>query len=116
VGVGIVGKRPGAEFVTPLGLHSRWVEWGGRVGRLEPEEEGRAMFVVWGHNYELTPLGDVPLDCPKCKRSPMQLNTAKKKFTLYWLPLWTMEETHALKCKHCNDDSIYRSRRTWRRT
>jgi hypothetical protein len=71
------------------------------------EKKEKTMVVIWGHDYDLTPVGKVPMSCPTCNKSPMQLNAAKKNFTLYWMPVWTMEECHVLKCLHCNDDQLY---------
>lgn len=65
------------------------------------------MILIWGHKYDVTPLGTVPLNCPKCGKSPITFNHAVKKFTAYWIPLWTSEELFALKCPTCNDDSLY---------
>ena len=64
-------------------------------------------MIVWGHSYDLTPLGKVPLDCPKCGKAPMVLNLANKRFTLYWIPTFSMSECHALTCPHCADETLY---------
>jgi hypothetical protein len=64
-------------------------------------------MLVWGHKYQLEPKCEVETDCPQCGRSPMILNHGRKKFTLYWIPTFTMSEGYFLKCPRCNNDTLY---------
>lgn len=68
---------------------------------------GVAMFLVYGHKYDLEPIKSVPISCPECHAGTMQVCRGKKKLTLYWLPTFTLEEGFFFRCPHCKSDSLY---------
>ena len=60
------------------------------------------MVFIWGHKYELEFKGTVKQCCPSCGKSPMEPHWGKKKFTMYWIPTFTLESSYVLKCKPCD--------------
>lgn len=65
------------------------------------------MLLVWGHKYQLEPIGSVDVECPDCHTSPMQLCKGEKKFTVYWMPTFTMSEGYFVRCPRCQNDNLY---------
>jgi hypothetical protein len=62
--------------------------------------------IIYGHKYDLEFRCNVPIPCPDCGRQTMQLVHGKKKFTLYWIPTFTMSEGYFLKCSACKTDLL----------
>jgi hypothetical protein len=64
-------------------------------------------MIVFGHKYQLGFKCTADVQCPSCKKAPMELHRGRKKFTLYWIPTFTMSEGYFLKCPRCNNDTLY---------
>jgi hypothetical protein len=67
--------------------------------------EEMPMIVIHGHKWEMEFKRVVKHPCPACQRPDMELHFGHKKFTLYWIPTFTLESSYLLKCKPC--DSIW---------
>ena len=65
------------------------------------------MLLIWGHKFQLTPLGEVQVPCPQCGKAPMVLNRAVKRFTIYWIPTFSMGRSHCLTCPRCKNRLIH---------
>jgi hypothetical protein len=62
-----------------------------------------ACVLIYGHKYSFEPIGAVAQPCPQCGGSPIELSWARKKMTMYWIPLFTIETSYAIGCAGCNN-------------
>ncbi|MDR1795087.1 MAG: zinc-ribbon domain-containing protein [Erysipelotrichaceae bacterium] len=63
------------------------------------------MFIVWGsktYNDDLGPT-KVKRTCEHCNNEVvMRVMCSRRKFTLFWIPLFTTSTTYFLHCPICN--------------
>lgn len=59
------------------------------------------MVIVFGaeNNFEI--IGNVDAGCPRCGFSPTRLERFKKKGTIYWVPVLSLDTGYALWCPSC---------------
>lgn len=64
------------------------------------------MLIVWGYRSYLRLLGIVTLVCGSCGNPAAQrLQEATRKFTLFWIPLFTYSRRTHLTCTFCGQTS-----------
>lgn len=62
------------------------------------------MFIVWGTKGFEKELGDTIIQdvCPHCSNEVrMQAKQAGRKFTLFWIPLFTISSCYYILCPIC---------------
>ena len=59
------------------------------------------MIILFGtrHKFEEIDLLDEP--CPRCGYEPIEFGYIKEKFTLYFIPIFTVSKKYALHCPKC---------------
>jgi DNA-directed RNA polymerase subunit RPC12/RpoP len=60
-------------------------------------------MIVAGYKYSFERVGTAHVTCPHCGRQTQDVCVAKFKPTLYWVPLFTLSSTMALRCPGCGD-------------
>lgn len=62
------------------------------------------MLIVWGSKgFKKEEESPIYSECPCCnKENRFKLITIGKKFTLYWIPLFTTSKTRYLACPVCS--------------
>src|SRR5206468_1470115 len=59
------------------------------------------MVIVLGTEHTFEIIGTVDARCPRCGFSPTRLERSKKKGTIYWVPVLSLDTGYALWCPSC---------------
>ena len=59
------------------------------------------LFLIWGSKNQVRYVGEVSVICPSCHHVPCDLHVVRRKFTLYYIPLFTTATFWMLSCPHC---------------
>jgi hypothetical protein len=62
------------------------------------------IFFGTRHKFEEISLIDEP--CPRCDYEPVEFGYIKDKFTLYFIPLFTISKKYALHCPKCGGQFV----------
>jgi hypothetical protein len=59
------------------------------------------MVIVLGTEHNFESIGTVDAPCPRCGFAPTSLERSKKKGTIYWVPVLSLDTGYALWCPSC---------------
>jgi Double zinc ribbon len=61
------------------------------------------MLIIYGNKWYFDSKGLVDHPCPQCGKKPCELCWGRNKATAYWIPTFTVNQSHVLKCFSCNE-------------
>lgn len=59
------------------------------------------MIILFGTRHKFEEIALLNEPCPRCHYEPIEFGYIKEKFTLYFIPIFTMSKKYALHCPKC---------------
>lgn len=59
------------------------------------------MIILFGTRHKFEEIAPLDAPCPRCSYEPIEFGYIKEKFTLYFIPVFTISKKYALHCPKC---------------
>ena len=59
-------------------------------------------MIIMGSKNQFERITDIDSPCPRCSYAPVEFGYLKKKFTVYFIPTFTMSKEYGLHCPSCD--------------
>jgi hypothetical protein len=63
-------------------------------------------MIIMGSRNQFERIANIDSPCPRCSYTPIEFGYVKKKFTVYFIPTFTISKDYGLHCPRCDEKLV----------